>query len=386
MKIYNILLPSLLSINLIGQNLELADDRKTILEYSYEKIKQDSSKLKTDWINSLTYTYSQLDGDTTSKNQERKSIISISQPIFKSGGIYSSIKYASAINKLNTISITLEEKELIKNTTTILFNIHKTNLLIEKQKLILSNSLIDIEQKRENVLNGLLDISFLNNAMLEHNKQKELLLELEFQLESLTNNFQNFTAKTPENFNLPILKLFNSYSYLENNIYIKQSKSNSETKEHLKGMVRSKYLPTLNANYNYTENHTTNNNSNTYGFNVVIPLNFGLFNDISSSKIDFLKSKYQETVTARTEKNFLKTSLAKINMLDKKIELTKQNIKSFEKLLVQMQELKIAGLKTKNDVLILQNSKLAETLNTKIFSIDRQLELLELYSRVENEI
>jgi hypothetical protein len=51
-----------------------------------------------------------------------------------------------------------------------------------------------------------------------------------------------------------------------------------------------------------------------------------------------------------------------------------------------MKELEKAGLKTKNDLQVMENSKNAETLDTKIFSIDRQLELLELYARVTDAI
>jgi hypothetical protein len=51
-----------------------------------------------------------------------------------------------------------------------------------------------------------------------------------------------------------------------------------------------------------------------------------------------------------------------------------------------MKELEKAGLKTKDDLQVMKNSKNAETLDIKIFSIDRQLELLELYARVTDEI
>ncbi len=384
MKHFKLFLVFIITIPLFAQNDILSKDRKEILKYSQEKIDEDSSKLKTDWINSITYSYTQHDGDSIEKS--KKSLIFISQPIFKSGGIYYAIKYASSVKNSNTLTINLEEKGLIKSATSILLNIYKNELLIQKQELILVNNTIDIKQKKENVLNGLLDISFLNNAILDDNKQKENLLELKFQQTSLINSFNNLTAKSYKEFKIPQLKLLDKNAYFKNNIYIKQSKANSKTKDYLVGITKSKYLPTVNANYSYTENHTTNNNSNTYGFNVVIPLNIGAFNDVSSSKLDFLKSKSQEKITARIENNFLNTQLAKLAMIDKKIDLTKENIKSFQELLKQMRELEKAGLKTKDDVQVMENSKNSETLDTKIFSIDRQLELLELYARVTNAI
>jgi len=384
LKKSNFILPFLLINVLSAQDLILSEDRENILNYTKEKIQDDSDKLSKDWINSITYSYVQNDGDTIERSN--KSLISINQPIFKSGGIYYAIKYASSLKKSNTIAINLEEKELVKSATNLLFNIQKNSLLIQKQKLILKNNTIEIKQKQESVLNGLLDISFLNTAILDNNKQKENLLDLEFKTISLSNNFNNLTAKRPDEFTLPLLKLINKNTYLENNIYIKQSKAATKTKDYLKGIIQSKYLPTVNAKYNYTNNHTTNIQSNTYGFSIVVPLNFGMFNDISSSKIDYLRSKTQEKITQRIEENFISTAYAKLNMIDKKIELTKDNIKYYQLLLSQMKELEVAGLKTKDDVLILTNSKDAETLDTQILSIDRQIELLELYSRVDNAI
>jgi hypothetical protein len=384
LKISNIILSFIVSSSLYAQDLSLSQDRQNILKYSYEKAKEDSAKLSKNWIEPIRYSYTYNDGDNIDKS--KNSLISISQPIFRSGGIYSAIKYASAINNSNTLSINLEEKELIKKSTEILFNIYKNKLLIKKQKLILSNNLIDISQKEESVLNGLLDISFLNNAILENNKQQKNLLELEFQNINLTNSFNNFTSKLPSEFKLPTLKLLDNKTYLENNIYIKQSIATTKTKQHFKEIVKAKYLPTVNANYSYINNHIINKANDTYGFSVVIPLNIGMFNDMSSSKISFLKSKSQEKVTSRVENNFLKTVLAKIDMINKKIALTKDNINAFNSLLIQMKERQELGLKTNDDVLILENSKKAEALDIKIFTIDKQLELLELYARVEDVI
>ena len=384
LKRFNLFIFFIFLTNIFASEDILSQDREELLNYSQKKVEQDSLKLKKDWINPVTYTYTHQDGDSTTRSG--KSIIAISQPIFKSGGIYSAIKYSSSLRNSNKLALNLEEKELVKQAVTILFNINKNDLLIKKQKLMIKNASIDIANKQESVLNGILDISFLNNAILDSNKQKESLLELEFQKENLINSFDNITAKSYKEFTAPKLKLIDEDLYLKNNLYIKQSKLNSESKQHLKGVVAAKYLPTINANYSYTKNHTTNQNDDAYGFSVVIPLDVKSYNDISSSKLDFLKSKTQEKITIRNEQNLLKTQIAKIKMIDKKIVITQENIKSFKELLVQMKELEQAGIKTKSDVEVLENSQNAETLDIQIFKLDKQIELLELYARVTNEI
>ncbi len=386
MQKFSIFLIFLLSGNLFAQNI-LSNEQKNSIKYSKDKIKQDNAKLTKDWINPVTYTYSQVDGDTSTKKLEKKSIINISQPIFKSGGIYSAIKYANALESSNSFTLSLEEKNNIKIATQTLFNIYKNELLIKKQKLIISNSTIDIINKRESVLNGVLDISFLNNAILDGNRQKENLANLEYQRVNLIGNFDNLTAKSYTKFTLPILTLNNNQkAYLNNNLYVKQAKANTNTKKHLKGVVTAKYLPTVNANYTNTNNHTTDVNSETYGISIVVPLSVNFNSDISSSKLDYLKSKNQEKIVNRKEINFFKSQLAKIKMIDTNIKLTQENIKSYKELLVQMKELENAGMKTKDDVKVFENSKTSEMLDIKIFEYDKQIELLELYARVTDAV
>ena len=142
----------------------LSEDRLNLFNYSETQNEENSSKLKKDWINpiDLSYTKSYTDlYDTT------KSAITISQPIFKSGGIFSAIKYAEANYKYNKLDINMQRKELIKDATTMLFNLHVIDLNIKKNQLLLKNANIDIIRKKEQVLNGFLDTSFLDNAILD---------------------------------------------------------------------------------------------------------------------------------------------------------------------------------------------------------------------------
>jgi hypothetical protein len=53
----------------------------------------------------------------------------------------------------------------------------------------------------------------------------------------------------------------------------------------------------------------------------------------------------------------------------------------FSKLINQTTELYDNGLKTKDDLIILQNSKNIEMLNLEIFNFDKQIKLWEIYAR-----
>ena len=195
----------------------LSKDRLDLFNLNKEQVEEDSSKLKKDWINPIMYTYSKNYGEFY---DTEKSFISIDQPIFKTGGIYSAIKYANSLKQYSHLDIELRKKALIKDTINLLFNIHKIELQIKKQELLVNNGTIDIERKKDQVLNGFLDTALLDNAILDTNTNKNMLADLEYQRDELINSFDNYASDNYKTFDLPKLKLINKDIFIENNINI----------------------------------------------------------------------------------------------------------------------------------------------------------------------
>ena len=174
-----LLLCSLIFSNLYAQNQTfdekiLSEKRLKNFDLTKEQIQEDSSKLKKDWINPITYKYEKNLGE---EYKTDRSLISINQPIFQSGGIYQAIKYADSSYSYASLDLEQQKKELVKNALNFLYLIEKTNLNIEKAKYTLENAKIDVNRKKEQVLNGFLDASFLDNALLTLNSTKNSLVE-----------------------------------------------------------------------------------------------------------------------------------------------------------------------------------------------------------------
>ncbi|MEA2051161.1 MAG: TolC family protein [Campylobacterota bacterium] len=391
MKTYNklILASFLLGSSAIANDNDnediLSQNKLDILNYSYEKAIEDSNKLSKDWINPITYKFIYNNGETY---DTQKSYISISQPIFKSGGIYSAIKYASSMEKYSKTSVDTQKKELIKQALNLLFQIHKIDITINKQKLLIDNATLDVNRKKEQVLNGILDSSFLDNSILDLNTKRNSLIDLEYQKTELINSFSTLSTKEYDSLALPTLLLTSQDKFVENNIYIKQQKEDIDNSYWIKRMTTENYLPTINLTADHTEYHDNDNysgyqdNSN-IGFNITIPLDIKYSNTIESSKIAYLQKKSSLKDQEIQEINIYKNSLAKIESLDKKIQIAKSDVKLYDSLLTQMQEQLSVGLKTLSDVQTMKNSKQIKALDIKSLNIDKQLELLEIYSRVE---
>jgi len=388
LKKYNLIpLAILLSFNTMIANEEyLSQTKQDLLNYSYDKAIEDSTALKNDWINPITYSYIYADTNTYDTT---KSFISISQPIFRSGGIYSAIKYAKSVKNQTYVNIDVEKKELIKQTITLLFQIKNINISIEKQKLLVLNSTLDVQRKKEQVLNGILDTSFLDNAILAANVNQNSLIDLEYEKHTLINNLSVLSDKPYQELKLPQLKLIDNKEYLNNNLYINQANDEINSSYWLKNMTISSYLPTVNFTADYTKYHDMDNNSaldeetHNLGLNITIPLDIKFSNKIESSKITYLQNKAALEDQKQQEQAIFQNSIAKIESLDKKILIAKNDIELYDSLVTQIQEQLNVGMKTQSDLDTIQNSQKIKILEIKSLDIEKQLELLEVYSRMK---
>ena len=382
---------SLYAVN--SDNNYLSQTKQDILNYSYEKAEQDSKKLKNDWISPITYTYTNNKSDTSSNDgdgtyRNSNSNIKISQPIFKSGGIYSAIKYANSYEQYANTDIDTQRKELITQVINILYEIKQTSITIEKQKLLVKNAEIDIQRKKELVLNGLSDSSFLDNAIIEANTRKNTLVDLEYQKIELVNTLSTLSDKKYEELELPVFTILDDDKFLDNNIYLRKASEDIETAYWTKNMIISSYLPTVNFTTDYTKYHSSDDNSledNTrVGFNITIPLDIRVSNDIQSNKIAYLQKKLVLTDTKKEESSLYKSSMAKVTNIEKKIIIAQNNVKLYDSLLTQLEEQLSVGMSTPSDVETMENSKKINSLEVKSLAIDIQLKLLEIYSRIES--
>ena len=386
-----LLLCSLISINLYASNEAfdekiISDKRLKNFELSSEQIKEDSSKLRKDWINPVTYQYKKNLGE---EYETAQSIISINQPIFQSGGIYKAIKYADSTYDYASLELDQQKKDLITQALNLLYGIEKTNLNIQKAKYTLENAKIDVNRKKEQVLNGFLDASYLDDALLNLNSTKHNLVDLKYKKEELINSFNNISSQDYTKFELPVFKLFSEQEFIENNIELKKAEANIEKKGNYSYMTMAKYLPSVNAFYTYSKYHDiddnpklTKENDQTFGLSLNVPFDSRTYNDVQSKRIEYLKSKLNLENSIDDEKTFFKTKLEKISMLDERVQITREDLEVYDSILKIINEEKQAQIKTQSDLDTLQNSQKIKSLDLKIYEIDRQIELLELYAKL----
>lgn len=393
----------LLSPALFSDSLDkyLSELKNKEFAYDYEKSLLEKNKLRDSWIQPLQLQYSISKSNPYNEQGSKvqtsqRAAIVMEQPIFKSGGIYYGIKFAQASYKYNNYSIEVSRRKLIKEAVELLMQIKQTSLSIEKQELQIDNSRINLEQKKEQYLNGQLDSGFLNNAIIEKNRVTQVLFDLETKRERLVSKFESISDLDYKETEIPHLKLVDSAEFLQNNIDIKQLQSQSEKNMYSKDVAIAKYLPSvsLTAGYNWEKNEnisfagtgsiTNKTKYYNYGLKASLPLNWNTYSDIQSARVEYLKSLVVVDNKKREIRALYEQVTQNLKNFDKKIELSIENRELYKKLLDDTTQLYKAGYKTEYDVKNLANSVEIEKIDKKILEIDKQLELLNLYEKLVN--
>lgn len=376
----------------------LSNNKALLFDYQLQSNELESDKLTNSWMNPVRLQYSRnystQFGDQTIDTGSYSVIVD--QPIFRSGGIYYGIKYAQAFRDANEADIQLQKRTMIGDAVSILFNLKKTKLEQEKMRFQIKNDAIDIMQKRESYEAGLLDSSFLDQAMLKKSQDETTLLQLELNLMEFKQKFSLLSNKNPNNLRLPSLKLMSKTKYRDENLELKRDRLRAQQSDYNEKVTWAKYLPTVSLQGQYTDGDINplfarpdsflQEKYYNYGFSISMPLDINAFSDIELAKVEKLKAAVEvldKKEQIKEEYNWIENSLG---ILDKKIALARKDETVYTNLYTLTKNLARAGEKTSFDADVMRNSLQIRRLDQQIFAIDKQIQLLKLYIRVENAL
>ncbi len=374
----------------------LSENKNRLFDYQFQSNDAQSDKLENGWINPLMLQYKKsYSKQFTDKTVEVGSFtVGIDQPIFRSGGIYFAIKYAQALRGANKAEIKLKKREAIAQAVKLLFEIKKVELEQKRLILLIQNDTIDIRQKQESYEAGLLESSFLDQAIIKKNQDEAKRLELETTLATLKQNFSLLSDKNPKSLKLPRLKIIPVARYKRNHLELVRDKLRVKEKEYHTKVTWAKYLPTVSVQARYTDEDPNplftipgiKEQYYSYGFSISMPLDINMFTDVEASKVEELKSHTELIERKKAIEKEYNLIINKLQIIDKKIALAKKDEKLYKRLYISTKDLEKAGEKTSLDTAVMYNALEIKKLDREIFALDKQMILLELYTKVENEI
>lgn len=376
----------------------LSANKQLLFEYEFQENSAKSDMLENSWINPILIQYSRNYSEQFAERTVETGSFSvgIDQPIFRSGGIYYAIKYASTLREENNAQIRLKKQEMIAQAVKLLFEIKKVKLERQKMNYLIQNDKINIRQKEESYKAGLIDSSFLDQAILNKNKDETTAITLEMKLASLEQSFALLSDKNPNTLKLPWLHLISAQRYKGSNLELVRDRLKVKEKGYSAKMTWAKYLPSVSLQGRYTDadinplfdrpDSGLNERYWTYGFTISMPLNINMFSDIESAKVAHLKAQTEVIEKKEAIESEYKLVRNNLKLIEKQIQLAAKDKKLYKRLYKVTQNQVKSGEKTKWDAKMMYHALKIRGIDKQIHQIDKQIELLKLYTKVVGEI
>ncbi len=393
-----LLLLSSIYLNILASN-ELVDilstNQNALIETQKAKAEIESNKLKNSWINPIVVQYSRnYSNQFDNIIGTGQFIISIDQPIFKMGGIWEAIKYAEVLGEVNSIDIEIQKRGLIQKALSILFNLQKLKLQIEKLNLLIKNDELDILIQKQSYEAGLTNRTLYDKAILKRNQDITSKLELEMQITKLRNDFSLLSDSSPEDIRLPYFTMIDRNRYKEKQLELKRDRLHLQKTEHYKFMTLTKYLPEISITGRYINEDKNplfahskiKTEYYNYGFKVSLPININSYKDVETSKIDYLNAKIALDERKKMVINEYNLIKKRLEIIDQKIALSIDDATNYESMLNIARESEKIGDSTNYDTEIIENNLKVRLLDQEIYRYDAQLELLTLYVKVADSL
>jgi outer membrane protein TolC len=375
----------------------LSADKNELINQQVEQSSVKTKQLQKSWINPIMLQYSKnyttQFGDTVDTQQF---VISVDQPIFKMGGIWSAIKYAKALGKANDLDIELQRRQAISQALTILYNLKKSKYQLEKLDLMVANDKLDVQIQKESYEEGLTNRTLYDQALLKKNQDSTSKLELELTITKLENDFSLLSDSNPYSLTLPNFGMISKERYIEEQLELQRDSLRVEEKKENKFMTLTKYLPELSVTGRYINedinplfarpDSSLKREYFNYGFKVSLPLSVNSLDDIQNSKIEYLTAKINLNEKRKQVANNYRLIEKHLEIIDKKIALSKEDAEHYASMLVTAQELEQVGDRTSLDTEIVSNTLKVREIDQEVYKIDAQLELLGLYVNVADAI
>ena len=371
----------------------LSGNQEAMLDHKQEQSSVNAEKLEDSWINPIRLQYSKnYSTQFSSTVGTGQFLISVDQPIFKSGGIWAALKYAKFQDEANSIDIELQRRELISQAINILYRLKKSQLQLQKLDLLIKNDKLDMLIQKESYDAGLTNRTLYDQALLKHNKDITAKLDIDLSIAELENKFALLSDDDPYKIKTPTFAMIDEKRYNNNQLELKRDSLRIEEKNQYKKMTWAKYLPEVALTGRYVNEDlnpmfaqpgsSLNREYFNYGFRVSIPLNINMTKDIQLSKIDYMNAQVAREEKRKEIANRFKLIKERLKIIDKKIALSEEDANHYANMYAVALDLEQAGDATSYDTEIITNTLEVRKIDQDIYKYDAQIELLGLYTRV----
>lgn len=394
-KRYASSLSILLFTNLFGaDDILLSPQKQHYYEQQKEQIDAGYEKLRYDWLSPITLKFSDTYEKSASlgMHDNRQNLSAgIAQDIFRSGGITYSIGYALAKKNVDTIGMQKEIAGIRQELAAAVLIYQKNVLLREQSELKLNNAQIEIFLKRKQYEAGDIDITLLNNALMNQSSELKTNTAIRFTLAQQRLEASKLSNQPIDSIQLPAFTLSQKENFLDEGWDIRYAYAQSQSSAQQYGQTKSSYLPKLtliadagHQRYNAQELSSADYHGNFYdmGLQLSMPLTYNASAATQEAQSTYLKQQALIADVKRQMDGIYEQSVARIESYQRVISITQENLKFYDELINATQAAVKAGYKAGYDLQTLKNTKAIEELEIKINEINIQTELSSLHYKM----
>lgn len=375
-----------LALGLNAQSIK--DNKLQEIEENKNKSTLESSLLKDSWINPINISADSTKSKSgNSKSTSNKIYLDINQDIFRSGGILYTIQKAKLQKDLAFENYDLNLNSLNIDIYKLVLQLNKIDFQIEKQDYLIKNKSLEIDKKQAQYINGVISIEDLDSAIIEKNDLENQIEDLKTSKDDYEKQLKNLSTTSYKKILVNKLEVISLKSFLDNNKTLIIENLNSEMSQKDLHITNTNYLPkvSLFSQIGYEDNNANDINDDyyNYGVRVSIPLDFNMNKNKQISKINYKLSKIKGNIKKDDEINKYEATLKSLKRIDNKIKNSQKSIKNYENIYKLTQGLYEGLLKTKQDLLTIENRLKSSKLDINILKIDKQISIYELHRNIK---
>lgn len=375
-----------LALGLNAQSIK--DNKLQEIEENKNKSTLESSLLKDSWINPINISAdSTKSKSANSKSTSNKIYLDINQDIFRSGGILYTIQKAKLQKDLAFENYDLNLNSLNIDIYKLVLQLNKIDFQIEKQDYLIKNKSLEIDKKQAQYINGVISIEDLDSAIIEKNDLENQIEDLKTSKDDYEKQLKNLSTTSYKKILVNKLEVISLKSFLDKNKTLIIENLNSEISQKDLNITNTNYLPkvSLFSQIGYEDNNANDINDDyyNYGVRVSIPLDFNMNKNKQISKINYKLSKIKGNIKKDDEINKYEATLKSLKRIDNKIKNSQKSIKNYENIYKLTQGLYEGLLKTKQDLVTIENRLKSSKLDINILKIDKQISIYELHRNIK---
>lgn len=397
MKLHYFLASAVIAVTSYANDTSLlSEEKQAYFEQQQRQIDFGYDKLRYGWLSPITLKGSgTYEKSASSQLHDTRYSLSagISQDLFRSGGITYAIGYADAKKEADTLGMHKEIADTNQQLINAVLNYRKSALLLEQSELKLKNSKIEIFLKQKQYEAGDIDITFLNNALMNHSSELKNNTSIRFTLAQQRLEAAKLSDRPIDSITLPTFTLTAKEDFLEEGWNIRYNNALSESASQQYGVVKSSYLPKLTLiadtglqRLNVYEIPANNYTGNYYdaGLQLSIPLTYNASATVQEAQAAYLKQQALSADIKRQMQMQYEQAIAHIESYRRTIAITQENLDYYGTLVSATKAAVSAGYKAGYDLQTLQNTQAIEEREIKINEINIQIELSSLHTMMRH--